>query len=87
MKSIQEFSSSSEFQFVKNLTPRMYNVDPTYKTNKCRLMRDVRLLRESLDGKIPPVTANDAEQLGLLITKLKKIKNIAGDSNSKELAT
>ena len=64
----------------------MYNVDRTYKTNKCRLMRDVPLLRESLDGKIPPVTANDAEQLGLLITKLKKTKNIADDSNSKELA-
>ena len=69
---MQEFSSSSEFQFVKNLTPRMYNVYPTYKTNKCRLMRDVCLLRESLDKKIPAVTANDAEQLGLLITKLKK---------------
>ena len=86
IKSMQEFSSSSEFQFVKNLTPRMYDVDPTYKTNKCRLMWDVRLLRESLDGKIPPVTANDAEQLRLLITKLKKTKNIADDSNSKELA-
>ena len=83
---MQEFSSSSEFQFVKNLTPRMYDVDPTYKTNKCRLMWDVRLLHESLDGKIPPVTANDAEQLRLLITKLKKTKNIADDSNSKELA-
>ena len=33
IKSMQEFSSSSEFQFFNNLTPRMYNVDPTYKTN------------------------------------------------------
>jgi hypothetical protein len=81
---MQEFSSSSEFQFVRNLTPRMYNVDPTYKTNKCKLMRDVRLLRESLDGKIPPVTSNDAEQLSLLITKLRKTKNIADDDNSKQ---
>jgi hypothetical protein len=87
IKSMQEFSSSSEFQFVRNLTPRMYNVDPTYKTNKCKLMRDVRLLHESLDGKIPPVTANDAEQLSLLITKLRKTKNIADDNNSKQFPT
>ena len=87
IKSMQEFSSSSEFQFVRNLTPRMYNVDPTYKTNKCKLMRDVCSLRESLDGKIPPVTANDAEQLSLLITKLRKTKNIADDDNSKQFAT
>ena len=88
IKSMQEFSSSSsEFQFVRNLTPRMYNVNTTYKTNKCKLMRDVRLLRESLDGKIPPVTSNDAEQLSLLITKLRKTKNIADDDNSKQFAT
>ena len=47
-------------------------------------MWDVRLLHESLDGKVPPVTANDAEQLGLLITKQEN-KNIADKSNSKEL--
>ena len=87
IKCMQEFSTSSEFQFVKNLTPRMYNIDPTYKTNKCKLMRDVRLLRESLDGRIPPVTANDAEQLSLLITKLRKTKNIADDDNSKQFVT
>ena len=83
IKSIEQFSSTSEFQFVKNLTPRMYNIDPTYKTNKCKLMQDVRLLREALDGKIPPVTVNDAEQLGILIAKLRKTKAIADDDSFK----
>jgi len=71
---MEQFSSSSEFQFVKNLTPRMYTVDPSYKTEKARLMRDVRLMRESLEGKIPSQTTNDPEQLALLIAKLKKYK-------------
>ena len=60
---MEQFSTSSEFQFVKNLTPRLYKVDSTYKTNKPKLMRDVRILRECLDGKIPIVTTNDSEQL------------------------
>ena len=48
---MEEFSSSSEFSFVKNLTPRMYAANPEYKTNKAKLMRDVRILRTFLDGK------------------------------------
>jgi len=82
INSMQQFSSSSEFQFVKNLTPRMYEVDITYKTNKAKLMRDVRLLRECLDGKIPPITTNDTEQLGLLIAKFKKTKGVKADNNA-----
>ena len=34
-------------------------------------MRDCRLLRNVLDGKIPPVTADDAERLSILIAKCR----------------
>ena len=63
IKSMQTFSSGSKYQFVKNLTPRMFAADASYKTNKAKLMHDVRLLRTFCDGKIPVSTANDAEQL------------------------
>ena len=69
---MQTFSSGSEYQFVKNLTPRMFAADASYKTNKAKLMRDVRLRRTVCDGKIPVSTANDAEQLKILIGKLKQ---------------
>ena len=62
-----EFSSNNEYHFFKNMTPRMYAVDSTYKTNKPKLMRDLRILRQFLDGTIPQVTANDPEQLRILI--------------------
>lgn len=52
--------------------PRMYAADLSYKTNKPKLLRDVRLLRNFLDGKIPPITGNDGEQLKILISKCKK---------------
>ena len=38
IKSMEDFSTSSEFSFVKNLTPRMYAANPAYKTNKAKLM-------------------------------------------------
>ena len=79
IKSMEEFSSSSEFSFVKNLTPRMYAANPEYKTNKAKLMRDVRILRTFLDGKIPCVTANDAEQLNILISTSKKKMGVGSD--------
>ena len=44
-------------------------------------MRDVRLLRTFLDGKIPAVTANDNEQLRILISKCKKNVGIAPDTD------
>ena len=50
-KAMEDFSSNNEFHFIKNLTPRLYAVDPSYKTNKPKLMRDVRMLRNSLMEK------------------------------------
>ena len=86
IKSMETFSSGSEYQFVKNLTPRMFAVDASYKTNKAKLMRDVRLLRTFCDGKVPVSTANDAEQLKILIGKSKKQVGIS-DTNMIELNT
>ena len=57
-----------------------------YKTNKAKLMRDVRLLRTFCDGKVPVSTANDAEQLKILIGKSKKQVGIS-DTNMIELNT
>ena len=81
IKSMEDFSTSSEFSFVKNLTPRMYAANPAYKTNKAKLMRDVRILRTFLDGKIPCVTANDTEQLSILISKSKKNLGVGSDGD------
>ena len=80
LQSMEQFSTNSEHQFAKNLAPRMYNVDESYKKNKPKLMRDVRVLRESLDGKIPPVTTNDAEQLRILIARCKRSKQLHAES-------
>lgn len=81
IKSMEDFSTSSEFSFVKNLTPRMYAANPAYKTNKAKLMRDVRALRTFLDGKIPCVTANDSEQLNILISNSKKNLGVSSDGD------
>ena len=40
-----------------------------------KLMRDVKLLRECLDGKIPSVTTNDTEQIKNLILRSKEIRD------------
>lgn len=82
VKSMQQFSSSSEHQFIKNLTPRLYKVDENYKKNKPKLMRDVRLIRDYLGGKIPPETTNDEEQLKILIKKCKKSLSIQDQEES-----
>ena len=71
-KAMEDFSSNNEYHFIKNLTPRLYAVDPSYKTNKPKLMRDIRLLRSALDGRIPPVQTNDPEQLKILLRKCKQ---------------
>lgn len=39
LQSMEQFSTNSEHQFAKNLAPRMYNVDESYKKNKPKLMR------------------------------------------------
>ena len=82
-KAMEDFSSNNEFHFIKNLTPRLYAVDPLYKTNKPKLMRDVRTLRNFLDGKIPKVCADDPEQLRILLAKCKK--NLWQVANSPDL--
>ena len=81
LQSMEQFSTNSVHQFAKNLAARMYDVDESYKKNKPKLMRDVRLLRESLYGKIPPVTTNDTEQLRILIARCKRSKQLHADDS------
>ncbi|KAJ7373340.1 hypothetical protein OS493_012932 [Desmophyllum pertusum] len=85
LKSMEQFSTSSEHQFVKSVTPRMFSADESYKQNKPKLMRDVRLLRDCLEGKIPPVTANDAEQIKNLISRCKRLKQIRADDSPEKM--
>jgi len=66
---MEQFSTNGKHQFAKNLASRMYYVDKSYKNNKPKFMRDLHLLSESLDGKIPPGTTNNAEQLRILIAR------------------
>lgn len=72
LKSMEDFTTNNDYHFVKALTPRLYAADPSYKLNKPKLMRDVRLLKQYMDGKIPDVTSNDPEQLRILISKCKR---------------
>ena len=78
---MEDFSTSSEFSFVKNLTPRMYAANPAHKTNKAKLMHDVRILRTFLDGKIACVIANDTEQFSILILQSKKNLGVNSDGD------
>ena len=68
---MENFKTKSEYNFIKNLSPRLFAIDSSYKTNKAKLMRDIKLLRTALDGRIPEVTANDGEQLQILLKKCK----------------
>lgn len=56
IKSMEDFSTCSEFSLVKNLTVEMYAANPAYKTNKAKLMCNVRILSTLQDGKIPCVS-------------------------------
>ena len=80
IRSMNDFSSNSEYHFIKNLIPRLYEVDKGYKMNKPKLMRDIRMLRKCLDGKIPPMTSNDPEQLRILLRKCRMNFNLELDS-------
>ena len=52
--------------------PRMIKVDQSYKLNKQKLLRDIRILKKFYNGKIPAETTNDAEQLKITLSKCKK---------------
>ena len=60
---MEDFPSNNEYHFMKNLTPCLFAVNPSYETYKAELMHDVRLLCSALDGKIPPLQTSDPEQL------------------------
>ncbi|CAB4006587.1 Hypothetical predicted protein [Paramuricea clavata] len=48
-------------------------VNPEYKTNRPKLLRDIRILRKFFGGKISEETTNDPEQLRITIAKCKRM--------------
>ena len=83
LNSLKNFETQSEYQFIKNMKPRLLSLNSSYAQNKPMLMRDLRLLRTHLKGKIPPVTTNDLEQLGILLEKCKReLRNKIGNEYS-----
>ena len=72
LTSLKNFVSQSEHQVLKALTPRMIKVDPSYKLNKQKLLRDIHILRKFYNGKIPAETTNDAERLRISLHKCKQ---------------
>ena len=52
-----------------------------YKTNRAKLMCDMRILRTFLDGKIACVIANDMEQFSILILQSKKNLGVNSDGD------
>ena len=45
LEGINNFQSQSKHQFIKPFSPRMLKVNPEYKTNRPKLLRDIRILR------------------------------------------
>ncbi len=83
LNSIKDFETQSEHQFIKNLKPRLIDMNKSYEQNKVLLMRHLRLLRTELKGNIPPVTCNDAEQLQILLKKCTtKMQQNIGDMST-----
>ena len=60
----------------------MYAACLAYKTNKKKLMGDMRILKTFLDGKISCVTANNMEQLNILISNSKKNLGVSLDRDT-----
>jgi hypothetical protein len=53
LEGINNFQSQSEHQFIKAFTPRMMKVNPEYKTDRRKHLRDIRILRKFFGGKFP----------------------------------
>lgn len=92
IQSMENFTSHSEYHFTKNLTPRLLEVDKTYKTNRVKLMRDIRMLRKFCDGKIPEITTDDAGQLKALLAKCRMTvqrdcRDYPGDDDTQTMLT
>ena len=71
---VTEFAEKNKTNFVRNVRPRLQRHLPELykgKEGNQKLLRDVRYLKISCNGKIPPVTENDRENLEELIQKGK----------------
>lgn len=74
MLQLEEFAEKNKTNFVRNVRQRLQHLFPNVykgKDGKQKLLRDVRFLKVSCDGKIPPVFENDRENLRKLIQKGK----------------
>ena len=77
----EELEGINNFQNqIKAFIPWMLKVNPEYKTNRPKLLRDIRILRQFFGGKIHQETTNDPEQLRITIAKCKRtLQDEVGD--------
>ena len=71
---LEEFAEKNKTNFIRNVRPRLQNLFPEEykrKDGKQRLLRDVRYLKIATDGKIPPITQNDKDNVRNLLRKGK----------------
>ncbi len=71
---LEEFAEKNKTNFIRNVCPRLQNLFPEEykgKDGKQRLLRDVRYLKVATDGKIPPITQNDKDNMKNLLRKGK----------------
>lgn len=82
MLQLTEFAEKNKTNFVRNVRPRLQRSFPSLyhgKEGNQKLLRDVRYLKIACDGKIPPITANDGENLEKLVRKGRnKVKENTG---------
>ena len=53
LEGINSFQSQSEYNFIKSLTPTTTKVNLKYKSNRPKLLQDIRILRKHFGCKIP----------------------------------
>ena len=74
MLQLEEFAQKNQTNFTRNVRPRLQRLFPQLykgKEGMQRLLRDIRFLKISCNGQIPPVTENDEVNLKSLIQRGK----------------
>ncbi len=72
---LKEFNEKNTTNFVRNVRPRLRSLFPNVykgKDGNQKLLRDVRYLKISCEGKIPPVTKDDRENFEKLLREGKE---------------
>ena len=71
---MEEFKKKSSTNFIRNVRPRLQRLFPALykgKDGNQRLLKDIRYLKISCSGKIPPETADEKQRLEELIRQGK----------------